>query len=210
MNPEVIARLIAVNHRFYQTFAEDFSATRARLQPGVIRILKSLPPTAAILDLGCGNGTLARELAQRGHDAPYVGLDFSGALLKQTRQVLKDLSGLETHQFTFLETDLTTPDWDTELPHTPFDRALAFAVLHHLPSEGLRTQVLEKVWAQLASGGQFIHANWQFLNSQRLRERIQPWEKVGLQEHEVDPGDYLLDWRRGGYGLRYVHHFTNG
>jgi hypothetical protein len=24
---------------------------------------------------------------------------------------------------------------------------------------------------------------------------------------EVDPNDYLLDWRSGGEGLRYVHHF---
>jgi hypothetical protein len=23
----------------------------------------------------------------------------------------------------------------------------------------------------------------------------------------VDAGDYLLDWRSGGEGLRYVHHF---
>ncbi|MEP6894468.1 MAG: hypothetical protein ABI986_02555, partial [Chloroflexota bacterium] len=24
---------------------------------------------------------------------------------------------------------------------------------------------------------------------------------------DVDVGDYLLDWRSGGAGLRYVHHF---
>ena len=24
----------------------------------------------------------------------------------------------------------------------------------------------------------------------------------------MDPGDYLLDWRSGGQGLRYVHHFS--
>jgi len=41
-----------------------------------------------------------------------------------------------------------------------------------------------------------------------LKTRIQPWEKIGLIVDQVDSGDYLLDWRRGGYGLRYVHHFS--
>ena len=51
-------------------------------------------------------------------------------------------------------------------------------------------------------------SNWQFLNSEKLKARIQPWEAVGLWESDVDPGDYLLDWRSGGTGVRYVHHFS--
>jgi hypothetical protein len=31
---------------------------------------------------------------------------------------------------------------------------------------------------------------------------------VGLSANDVDPGDYLLDWRSGGEGLRYIHHFS--
>jgi hypothetical protein len=41
-----------------------------------------------------------------------------------------------------------------------------------------------------------------------LRERIQSWELIGLSPGDVEPGDYLLDWRSGGTGLRYVHHFN--
>ena len=62
----------------------------------------------------------------------------------------------------------------------------------------------------LTASGRFIHSNWQFLNSERLRKRIHPWEEIGLSDSQVDPGDYLLDWRRGGFGLRYVHHFREG
>ena len=47
-----------------------------------------------------------------------------------------------------------------------------------------------------------------FLNSSRLRARIIPWETVGISDQQVEPGDYLLDWRSGGNGLRYVHHFS--
>jgi hypothetical protein len=59
----------------------------------------------------------------------------------------------------------------------------------------------------VAESGELIVSTWNFLGSDRLRSRIQPWEAVGLAPRDVDPGDYLLDWRRGGTGLRYVHHF---
>jgi hypothetical protein len=72
----------------------------------------------------------------------------------------------------------------------------------------LRRQLLRQVHARLAAGGSFIHSEWQFLNSERLRARIQPWREVGLNPSDVDPDDYLLDWRQDGYGLRYVHHFS--
>ena len=54
----------------------------------------------------------------------------------------------------------------------------------------------------------FIHSNWQFLNSEKLKARIQPWATAAIQGSDVDAGDYLLDWRSGGEGVRYVHHFT--
>jgi hypothetical protein len=49
---------------------------------------------------------------------------------------------------------------------------------------------------------------WNFLDSDRLRERILPWQTVGLHDSQVEPGDFLIDWRRDGQGIRYVHHFT--
>jgi hypothetical protein len=48
------------------------------------------------------------------------------------------------------------------------------------------------------------------LNSEKLKARIQPWEAAAVSGSEVDAGDYLLDWRSGGKGLRYVHHFDEG
>jgi hypothetical protein len=67
--------------------------------------------------------------------------------------------------------------------------------------------MLRIVHELLKTDGIFVHSNWQFLNSERLKERIQPWEAVGMSGSELETGDYLLDWRSGGKGLRYVHHF---
>jgi tRNA (uracil-5-)-methyltransferase TRM9 len=201
VNPTTLSQLLDLNRQFYQTFALPFSATRQRLQPGVIRILEQISPKANLLDLGCGNGELARELARCGHSGAYTGLDFSHPLLEQAAP------GQPPH-FRFLQADLSTPDWDTPLAGNPYEAILAFAVLHHLPGVELRLQILRKIRSLLPYGGHFIHSHWQFLNSPRLAARVQPWEVIGLSQADVDPGDTLLDWRQGGTGLRYVHHFS--
>jgi tRNA (uracil-5-)-methyltransferase TRM9 len=201
VNPTTISHLLDLNRQFYQTFAVQFSSTRQNLQPGVIRILKQILPDDNLLDLGCGNGKLARELARCGHAGPYTGMDFSPALLEQA-------SADQPAHFNFVQADLSTADWDAPLKGSQYSVVLAFAVLHHLPGFDLGLQVLRKVKSLLTPGGHFIHSEWQFLNSRRLASRVQTWEAIGLSESDVDPGDYLLDWRQGGLGLRYVHHFS--
>jgi len=84
----------------------------------------------------------------------------------------------------------------------------AFAVLHHIPSQSLRLDILRTIHEILSPGGRFIHSNWQFLNSPRLRQRVRNWSEAGLTGADMDRNDYLLDWRSGGIGLRYVHHFS--
>ena len=204
MKNETAARLLTLNRQFYQTFGREFSSTRQHLQPGVLRVLDTLHGDETILDLGCGNGELARERMRRGHRASYTGLDFSLTLLKVARL------GWEDAPATFIRADLMATDWDKKIiasMGSPFDLVFAFATLHHIPREQTRLDILKKVHALLRPGGRFIHSEWQFLNSEKLRGRIQPWSQAGLNEADVDPGDYLLDWRGGGRGLRYVHHF---
>lgn len=203
MKPEIAARLILLNRQFYQTFAVQFSSTRHRLQPGVWKILDGIENNENILDLGCGNGELAQVLAGRKHQGTYVGLDISDHLLTEARNNTPD-----SLTATFITVDLSQPGWDSIIPEMTINTVLAFAALHHLPGYHLRYQVTEKVWALLQQGSHFFHSEWQFLNSHRLRMRIQPWESIGLKPADVESGDYLLDWRHGGYGLRYVHHFS--
>lgn len=207
MQANIAQKLIDLNLRFYQSFAQSFSETRGRLQPGVLRVLETIPNEASILDLGCGNGELASELAKRGHKGSYLGLDFSEELLNFARKRVNNFI-----QAKFALADLTSPQFNhhPELTNQPFDFLVAFATLHHIPSRALRLKLLTQVHDLLAPKGQFIHSNWQFLNSERLRARIQDWALVELTAEDVAEGDYLLDWRREGQGLRYVHHFSAG
>ena len=204
MDPVTAARLIGINQGFYTRFGSSFSATRQRIQPGVRRVLDGLVGNESILDLGCGNGELARELAKRGHRGPYLGVDFSVPLLEEAEVQLEGFSAR------FVEVDITKLSaFSGQLSATGgWSRITAFAVLHHIPSNEIRLDILRTVRGLLKEEGKFILSNWQFLNSEKLRGRIQDWSKVGLSAIEVDAGDYLLDWRSGGEGVRYVHCFT--
>lgn len=166
-------------------------------------MLEILKGDESILDLGCGNGEFARALAKQGHRGSYLGLDFSIPLLRDAEMQMSGFSAK------FMEADLTMLAEVTEqlLVTGNWSVVTAFAVLHHIPSTELRLQLLRIVNQLLKEDGLFIHSHWQFLNSEKLRGRIQPWNVTSISEADVDPGDYLLDWRSNGKGLRYVHHF---
>jgi len=108
----------------------------------------------------------------------------------------------------FREVDLTMLPAISNQLSTNWSLITSFATLHHIPSNEIRLDILKTVHGLLATSGRLIHSNWQFLNSQRLRQRVQQWSAAGLTESDVDENDYLLDWRSGGIGLRYVHHFS--
>ena len=202
MQASTAHKLLELNRRFYFYFGASFSATRQRLQPGVRKIIAGLAGTERILDLGCGNGELARSLAQNEFQGTYLGLDFSLPLLGDAR------SQPEGFPVAFGEADLTDSNWDQSLLPAQFSLITAFAVLHHIPSTEMRLDLLRKARNLLAPAGKFLHSNWQFLNSEKLKARIQPWEAAGLSAADMDDADYLLDWRAGGAGLRYAHHFS--
>jgi SAM-dependent methyltransferase len=202
MNSATAERLIQLNHEFYNRFGDSFSATRQRLQPGVNKILETIQEDDSVLDLGCGNGHFLHELIRRGHKAPLLGVDFSLPLLRNAESTL----GVE-----FREVDLVKLSAFSDqllAVNGPWSMVTMFATMHHIPSDEIRLDILRTVKKLLKPSGKFILSNWQFLNSEKLKARIQPWSRVGLADEDVDEGDYLLDWRSGGEGLRYAHQFS--
>jgi SAM-dependent methyltransferase len=131
-----------------------------------------------------------------------VGLDAVPELIDVARAQTDRLVNISAQ---FYVVDVARPGWGGALPDAPFDCAVALAVLHHIPSFGLRVQVLREMAGLLGLDGCLILSTWQFLDSARMRRKIVDWAEVGLPEEALDPGDYLLDWKRGGRGLRYCH-----
>jgi SAM-dependent methyltransferase len=170
-----------------------------------------------VLDLGCAHGLLAEELNSRGHSGIYVGLDSSQPLLDSTPNHLPPryqfaLADLGDEEWTPTAQRLLSESLEAEQnlieSSTLFDWVFAFAVLHHLPSSELRRSTAAAFGALLKADGRVAVSAWDFLASARLQERVVAWDTVGLSEEDVGEGDYLVDWREGGDGVRYVHHFT--
>jgi len=213
-----MSRLLEINRRFYQESGADFARTRGHVQPGVERALASIDVDAAILDLGCGNGTFATQLSDSGHRGPYTGLDFSLPMLKQARQrryafranfLYFDLAGKAAHKEGLND---SSEDLNDLIPAGTRNARVvtAFAFFHHIPGRALRLELLQRIRSSMQQEGRLILSNWQFTSNPRMMSRLMPWSTAGLREDEVDSGDYLVAWRGGAAGVRYVHEFTEG
>ena len=215
MDPRTASELLEINRRFYSEFGDAFAATRRRIQPGVSRILETIPADEPSdwLDLGCGSGALGRIWSEQGRCGSYTGVDFSGPLLREAEKATEGLSG-ERLRIRYLPGDLMDPDWKEDLEGEKFDGVLAFASLHHIPGKENHLRIFGQVRDLLKAGGSFIFSVWQFQNSPKLMKRVQSWDRAGIPEEALEQGDTLLDWRfalpENGekQGLRYVHLFS--
>ena len=215
MDGMTAAELLEINRRFYSEFGPAFAATRRRIQPGVSRVLESIPRDVSSdwLDLGCGSGALGQIWAGQGRSGSYTGLDFSGPLLEEAKKVTASLS---TDQMTlrYIPGDLMDSIWPVPFGTERFDGVLAFASLHHIPGRENHMRIFRQVHDLLRPGGRFIFSVWQFQNSPKLMRRVQPWSAAGIDPDVLEPGDTLLDWRFAlpdnecKTGQRYVHLFS--
>jgi len=199
MDESVVRRLLDLNAAFYERFAAVFAASRTGPQPGYERLLAYLSAgPAAVLDVGCGNGRFARFLAARGR-APgltvaYTGVDGSAALLAAAVDLPARL----------MQRDLSRSGSLDDLEQ--FDLVVCLSTLQHIPGWANRARLLAELGDRLGPGGHLALANWQFLDSPRQRRKVRPWAEIGLSDSDVEAGDALVAWQRGGYGLRYVAH----
>ena len=127
--------------RYLQSKDADDAATLAALE----ELARSLPPGAAVLDLGCGPGVpVTRWLAGRGY--AVTGVDISARQLELARQ--------QAPGATFVKADMTALDF----PPGTFDAVVAFYSIVHVP-RGEQPALLRRIHGWLKPGGPFL-ATW--------------------------------------------------
>jgi SAM-dependent methyltransferase len=144
------------------------------------------------LDIGCGNGRFGRFLFELDRLSHYVGVDSGPTMLSAAW-----CNSIASYYLR----DLTEPGYLSDLDE--FDVIACFAALQHVPGRANRVQALAEAAGHLGQGGVLLMSNWQFLDSERQKQKLRPWADVGLSDQEVEPGDCLLSWK-GGSARRYV------
>jgi ubiquinone/menaquinone biosynthesis C-methylase UbiE len=109
----------------------------------------ALKPTDRVLELGCGVGRIARDLAPK--VAHWEGSDISANMLKVARERLADFGNVGF-------TELTRSNFKP-LPDASFDKAYCVAVFIHMDKEDFYLY-LEDMARVLKPGGLFFFDAW--------------------------------------------------
>jgi len=140
----------------------------------VAQVLDGLAPGGAVVDVGCGTGTLAIALAAGG--AEVIGVDGDPEVLalahaKPGAEAVQWRKGLATA---------------LPLPGASADRVVMSLLLHHLDGVGKRTALAEAVRV-LRPGGRLHVADWGRPRDPLMRAGARALERVdgpeGLREH---------------------------
>lgn len=120
------------------------------------RVLELIPDGGRVLDLGCGAGLIAAELATR---ARVVAVDISAGQLELARR--------NAPAATFVRADIT----DVAFAPRSFDAVVAFWTLIHVPRE-LHADILRRVHGWLRPGGVLAGAFGSGDNPAEVEERF--------------------------------------
>lgn len=152
----------------YLALYDDYLAERTPVEIDRLEALLALRPPLRILDLPCGQGRHAIELARRGYDV--TGVDLSPFLLKVAEERAR-ADGIRLH---WLEGDMRQP-----IAGERFDVVLnLFTSLGYFADEADDRKVVDAAAAMLVPGGRFL---LEVINGERLMARFQEreWFTVG-------------------------------
>lgn len=162
----------------------------------------------SVLDLGCGNLRFERFLAERTSAPIRVTALDNCPELAGDKGDLPDAITMEFQTLDLVEA-LLDGTFADHLPHAERDLAVAFGLMHHLPTFALRTRTLEGLVDSLRPGGLAIVSFWQFLNDPRLAAKAAATTAEGRAALDLPAfreNDFLLGWQHAQGIYRFCHH----
>lgn len=172
----------------FEDEAQEFDAIIRQLIPYYEQMLDALllalpfkkSQPIAVIDLGCGTGTIARRIKDGYPQAQVTCVDIAEKMLNiaQTKlgnseDVRYQLANFENYEF-----------------DSVYDVAVSSLALHHLISEHDKIKFYEKIYACLKPGGVFFNADVILGSSSHIQERyMEKWRdymRLQVSEEEIE------------------------
>jgi len=202
MNQQRIDQLKKIVADNYQQIADQFAVTRQKpFWPELRQIIRHLPISGNLLDIGCGNGRLLEELKKRPLNN-YTGLDLSSQLLAIAARQYP--AGSCPFTVTWQLGDLLDKPTGQQ-----FDFVCCIAALHHIPGKNNRQLAAKNLAAWLKPGGYLIISVWDLWRQPKYWLKLFASLALTLTG-QLDSGDLLFNWgqQKKPGSQRYYHAFT--
>lgn len=144
MQEDLARKILTQNIKNYDKIASKFSDTRKYLSPDLRFFLKWYKNDKKILDLGCGNGRLAKLFPKNN----YTGVDPSKQLINISQKL--------NPGYKFL---VSKPN-KLNFSNGSFDIIYCLAVFHHIPSKKIRIEFLKEIKRLLIQNGICVFTVW--------------------------------------------------
>jgi tRNA (uracil-5-)-methyltransferase TRM9 len=212
MSPQTVQKLIQLNKTFYSTVARNtWNSKQDYFWEGWTYLLPYIEEKISdtktkdftVLDIGCGNMRFHAFLT---FHYPHINFEYTGVDFFQWSENLPQNA-------TYIQTESIHESLG--IGDKQFDLVVAFGVLHHIPTQELHLQVLQQMYNSLMDNGVVCITTWQFLRLPRLQKRVLSLEdgntllaQLDIDQNEFGEQDYLLNWVKKDYGIRYAHYFS--
>ena len=145
LGPAVRTRL----GRFEQPAAEAYRAMFINLDNFAEQVANAVPKATRVLEIGCGDGSVADRITRTYPNATYVGIDVAS---DPGRRYTGDRARATFESETSSQLRARNPD--------PFDLVAVVDVLHHVHEDDDRVQLLQDAVAMLAPDGTLVVKEW--------------------------------------------------
>lgn len=187
MDDPSIAHPLFRNWDAYSMIIDRNWMMHQEIQLSVADSLRMLPRPLRVLDLGCGNGWMARRCLSGRSVRHYVGIDLSDHAIEQAKLMARDTGWLEGARADWV---VGRMELEVErLADFGFDVVLTHYALHHLSTAQKRSMVQELA-GRMVPGGQWYWSDIFLAEGEsrvgflrRIQSEIEGWKD--LPESEV-------------------------
>jgi ubiquinone/menaquinone biosynthesis C-methylase UbiE len=199
MKQDFALKIIEKTRKDYDQIASSYHQTKrpAVWQASQDLFLEYIKKGDTVLDLGCGDGRLAKLISLK--EVSYFGADFSKKMIEIAQKNYGNFG-----QFKVMSS-LSLP-----YPDNCFNLVYAIGMLHHVPSQEFRLQILKEIKRVLKPYGYLIMTNWYLFKKPFLSKIIKQNFKKIFFLTPYDFNDIPISWKKGQTKTveRYYHAFT--